>query len=66
MTIPTYTHTYNHNLRLTLHQCLLHPHDYVACVKAFGYMIDHSPVLDEYTPMYMVCVTFIASGISQR
>ena len=27
------------------------------------YKIDHSPVLAEYTPMYMV---FIASGISQR
>ena len=65
MTIPTYTHTYKHNLRLTLHQCLLHPHDCVPCVKAFGYMIDHSPLLDEYTPMYMVCVTFIESGISQ-
>ena len=65
MTIPTYTHTYKHNLRLTLHQCLLHPHDYVPCVKAFGYKTDHLPLLDEYTPMYMVCVTFIASGISQ-
>ena len=26
----------------------------------------HSPVLAEYTPMYMDWVTFIASGISQR
>ena len=28
--------------------------------------VDHSPVLAEYTPIYMVWVTFIASGISQR
>ena len=27
---------------------------------------DHSPVFAEYTPMYMVWLTFIASGISQR
>ena len=26
----------------------------------------HSPVLAEYTPMYMVWVTFIVSGITQR
>ena len=26
----------------------------------------HSPVLAEYTPMYMDWITFIASGISQR
>ena len=29
------------------------------------YKIDHSPVLAEYTPMYMVWMTFIVSGISQ-
>ena len=30
------------------------------------YKIDHSPVLIEYTPMYMVWLTFIVSGITQR
>ena len=63
MSIPTYTHTYKHNLRLTLHQ---HPHDYVPHVNAFGNKIDHSPLLAEYTPMYMVLITPIASGISQQ
>ena len=28
--------------------------------------IDHTPALAEYTPMYLVWITFIASGISQR
>ena len=28
--------------------------------------VDHLPVFVEYTPMYMVWVTFIASGITQR
>ena len=51
MRTPTYTHTYKHNLRLTLHQCLLHPHDYVSRVKAFSNKTDHLPVLAEYTPM---------------
>ena len=51
MRTPTYTHTYKHNLRLTLHQCLLHPHDYVSHVKAFSNKTDHLPVLAEYTPM---------------
>ena len=53
---------YKHNLRLTLHQ---HPQNYVPHVKAFGNKIDHSPVLAEYTPMYMVLITSIAPGISQ-
>ena len=40
------------------------------CDKACTYQVPemktyHTPVFAVYTPTYMVCVTFIASGISQ-
>ena len=33
---------------------------------ALHYKYEHSPVLVEYTLMYLVWVTFIASGMTQR
>ena len=53
-------------------QCTTHdPHSSATYMHCNTNMVEHnksadSPLLVVYTPMYMVCVTFIESGISQR
>ena len=44
---------------------LLSTHILVTKFDDYG-PVDHLPVFVEYTPMYMLWVTFIASGITQR